>query len=114
MRKFYAAENTQKAVNTWDVLVFSSKSARDSYVESRDGYCHHFDNTIDCRAIPKRLVTEFASNWNCQRNEMNKPKPFTSECWMIFDSSYGESDIDGYIGEVVVGNPEYDSGERLF
>lgn len=107
--KFYAAENAKGFANTWDVLVFDSKKTRDEYVAENDGYDHHTQKVIDCRAIKKSQVTEFAANYN-----YSKPRPFTGECWMIQDHLRDGASIPGYIGDVVVGIPGYDSGERLF
>lgn len=111
--KYYAAINERGFANSWSVLVFSSRKARDEYVESQDGHLNpHHENLIRCRAIKKSQVTAYAANYNMNENRYNKPHPFTEECWMIYDDTGGVDDIPGYMGYVAVGTP--DDGERLF
>lgn len=112
--KFYAAENAQGFANTWDVLVFDSKKSRDEYVAERDGYNHNTQKMVDCRAIKKSQVTEFAANLCLTQNRVIKPRPFSGECWMVANILRDGAEIPGYIGDVYVGYPDSDPGERLF
>lgn len=113
--KYYAAENSRGFANTWTVLVFDSKTARDTYVEARDGYDYHSQRTIDCRAIKKSQVTQFATNYSLSQNREVKPRPFRGECWMVGDwDEMAQAEIPGYIGAVFVGVDGCDRGIRLF
>lgn len=116
MATFYAATNSYASAtdvgfsNTWNVLAFDSKTARDAFVES--------SNDLATRAITKREVTKYASNYNANRNEMNAPAPFSREYWGIVDDSpefTAAGRPGGYIGIVEVCNPdEYNNGQRVF
>lgn len=103
MPTYYAATNSYADdfsvgfSNTWNVMAFDSKAARDAFVASR--------TDAATRAIPKREVTKYASNWNNLKNEYNRPKPFSCEYWGIVDdlleySPHGAP--DGYLGTVEV------------
>jgi hypothetical protein len=111
-KKYYAAENTMGFENTWDVLVFDSKRNRDDYIERRDGYDGWTGRNIQCLAIRKNEVTQYAANYSLTHNRYNTPKPFSGECWMI--SHWHDRDAPGFIGEVFVGHPEQELGIRLY
>lgn len=105
--KYYAAINaysTESSIgfsNTWDVLVFNSKSARDDYVNN--------STALATRAIKKSEVTSYAANYNCTFNKVIKPRPFTEEFWGIDND---QKQIPGYLGYVRVCYPG--DGVRLY
>lgn len=98
--KFYAADNRYSSPtdigfsNTWYVLVFDSRKARDQYVENAEG--------LAARAITKRDVTNYAANWDMKDNRENRPRPFTGEHWAVIDDFYqvNPRTIPGCIGQV--------------
>lgn len=93
---FYAAINTYASEtdtgfsNTWGVLAFSTRAARDAYVES----------AIDLatRAITRREISNYTSR---------QPRPFTGERYIIERTprTFDDSAPDGLIGAVAVGYP---------
>lgn len=112
MTIYYAATNDYASStdvgfdNTWNVIGFESKSARDSFVESCDD--------LATRAIAKREVTKYASNWHMARNEYVKPAPFSGEYWGIQAVwGYDDNCPDGYAGHVMVCEPD-DTAPRVF
>ena len=110
MTIYYAATNSYASTtsvgfaNTWNVLGFHSKAARDAFVESRDD--------MATRAITKREVTRYASNYVLSRNEYNKPTPFSGQFWGLV-SVYWQAEPDGYAGHVMVCDPD-DTADRVF
>lgn len=102
MKKYYAIENSMGSstshgfANTWSVLVFDSKAARDKFVAE--------SVNITVEAIHKKDATRYAANWSLMFNKANRPEPFTTEYWGITDSS--DRDIPGFIGYVEVCSPD--------
>ena len=98
MKRYYAKVNSYASDishgfgNTWDVLVFDSKQARDRFVEN--------DYRVNTQAIKRSEITKVAANWSMSFNEYIKPRPFTRDYWGI--DTYEDNDIDGYIGVVEV------------
>jgi len=80
-RKYYAAENhygsstSHGFANTWYVLVFRSKSERDTWVYNQP--------TLTAKAIKRTEVIGYATNYNLSQNCTNAPRPFTPEYWGI-------------------------------
>ena len=103
--KFYAASNRYASetsvgfANTWFVLVFNSRTARDEYVQqARD---------LATRAITRRDVPRYADA---------HPKPFSGEYIGILDD---HQEIPGYVGYVNVVTPHdlhhwEDAPERFY
>ena len=108
--KFYALENHIGFGNTWSVLAFSSRNARDEHVRTLEGTLHR-GSPVVCRAVHKSRITFFAANWSLTQNREIKPRPFSGERWIIMDDG-NPGDIPGYLGHVIVGRKE--DGESLF
>jgi len=90
---FFSAEG--KFANTTTVYAWSSKKARDQYVAD--------EKTPTCRqAIYKNKVGIYAANWGNAANEMNEPKPFTSQYWGIVAIGFTEEMPAGFVGEIMV------------
>lgn len=104
MKRYYLAVNVQGFDNTWDVLVFETVSDRSDYKDECD--CRG----ILYRCIPLKLVTKYASNFNMNRNEYIKPRPFSGEYWGLREhySNWGDN-----VRIVDVCSP-YDNCERLY
>lgn len=103
MRRYYAADNgygTNTNIgfsNTWYVLVFGSRAARDHYVDTVESRA--------ARAITRRQVPHYAANWHMTQNRLIRPAPFTREYWGIEPMEYGPCP-PGCIGRVVVAHPD--------
>jgi hypothetical protein len=116
MKRYFAGQSDHGSksshgfANDWTVYAFSSKSARDSFVEKSDN--------LSCKAIPFKKVTAHAANWSLTRNEYNKPKPFSAEFWAIVPfEAWNDQGIDGCIGVVDVcfdGHPYYRDSTPLY
>jgi SRSO17 transposase len=112
--KYYAADNSYSDStsigfsNTWSVLVFNSRKARDAYVSDSP--------RLATRSIRKNEVTNYAANWLPNDNRLNEPKPFTGEFWGIVDNGYlYDDEPDGYLGHVAVCDPyDHHNISRLF
>ncbi len=87
----YASETDIGFANTWGVLAFSTRAARDAYVES----------AIDLatRAITRREISNYTSR---------QPRPFTGERYIIEHTprTLDGCAPDGMIGAVTVGYPD--------
>lgn len=106
-RRWYAAQNSYASEcssgfgNTWHVIVFDSKKARDNFVDS--------DYRVNTHSITKKEVTSYIHN---------SPKPFSGQAYVI-DSWHicyesGATD-DASIGEVIVDyTDDFDKRERLY
>ena len=110
-RNYFAADNTHGSrssvgfANTWYVLVFDSKSARDDYVAGSDN--------ISARKIKRREVTHYAENYSPSANRTNAPTPFSGEFWGIVPDS--DLHIPGLIGTVQTCYPGDDTvPEKLY
>ncbi len=90
---FYAADNqysTPTSVgfsNTWSVLAFESKTARDAWVKMDDG--------LAARAIKRTEIAKYLDR---------EPKPFTGECYALTRPYWTEDDCtpSGLIGYISV------------
>lgn len=101
--RYYAADNLYGSdtsigfTNTWRVMVFSSKAARDDFVEN---------GNRSTRSIKRREIGQY----------IPAPKPFTGEArvlntWM---DEYQSKVIPGFVGQVIIGFIGEHSGiERL-
>lgn len=89
----FASETDVGFDNTWYVLAFDSRKARDDYVSiARD---------LATRAIRRDQVTAYAENLCLNTNKTNSPKPFSGEYWGIVECyDWKLSEIDGIIGQV--------------
>lgn len=116
MKTFYAATNNHANTysvgfaNTWFVMAFGSRKARDAFVAAATDRA--------TRAITKREITRYASNWSETRNEYNRPRPFTNQYWGIVDDTPEYTALgrpDGYLGHVTVCDPDGpENGHRVF
>lgn len=111
MKRYYAATNSHSTsssmgfANTWNVMVFSSKSSRDDYVDN--------SHDLATRAIRRDEVTKYASNLDLSSGRKVKPDTFSGQYWGIVDCDYiSDDDIDGYMGHVIVCDA-YDNAQRL-
>lgn len=101
-KTYYAAENyygspsSDGFSNTWYVMAFGSKVARDEWVYGRD--------TLSARVIKRAEVMKYAPGWDQQKNEYVRPRPFTEECWAIVTEPL-EDYPDGCLGVVDVYSP---------
>lgn len=92
---FYAAINSYATptstgfANTWGVLVFATKSARDTFVDSCDD--------MATRAIVRKEIKEYVTR---------TPKPFTGERYVVehTPSTIDGNAHDGLVGAVGVGH----------
>lgn len=84
----YASETSTGFANTWGVLAFSTRAARDAYVASA--------TDLATRAITRREITQYVSR---------KPRPFTGERYIIERTprTLDGCAPDGMIGAVAVG-----------
>jgi hypothetical protein len=87
----YATETDMGFSNTWGVLAFETRAARDAYIDSADD--------LATRAITRRAVTQYVSR---------KPRPFTGERYIIEHTprTLDGCAPDGMIGAVAVGSPD--------
>lgn len=89
--KFYATYNPERFHNTYQVLAFNSKKARDEFVEK----------TNYTKAIRRKELRQY----------LDDPKPFSGERFLI-DTSIKDwfkiegKQIPGLIGQVVVKHPD--------
>ena len=86
------------------VLVFSTRKARDRYVER--------SRNLSCKAIRASEATSEAANQSMTDNDDGRPRAFTIECWVITDwhGSYPE----GCIGHLDIGSTWDDSATRFY
>ena len=97
--RYYVAENgygsstSRGFANTWNVLVFDSKSARDKYVAA--------SNNITTQAIKRTEAPRYATNYNLSTNREYRPEPFTGEFWGIVPL-YRDVEVEGCLGELEV------------
>jgi hypothetical protein len=80
----YATETSSGFANTWGVLAFETRAARDSYVRSRAD--------LATRAVTRKEIPQYVNG---------EIKPFTGERYML--GLAARDDIDGLLGEVYVG-----------
>lgn len=99
----YATNVNAGFANTWDVLVFTTKKERDSFIEN--------DSRIGTSAISKKEVTKWASNYSLTQNKHNAPRPFSGEYWGI--NVFYSDEEKGIVGKIEVCSP-YDTHERLY
>ena len=96
--RYYAVENQYGSstshgfCNTWDILVFNSKKARDSYVNE--------STNITTKSIKKAELSLYTRS----------VKPFSGEALIIIKDPNNET--PGLLGCAEVAYPEY--GERLY
>jgi hypothetical protein len=96
MPRYYAATNlyaTEDSIgfyNTWCVLVFGNKKARDRFVESA--------TDLATRPISRSSIGLY----------INSPKPFSGQAYVIHPISFvnPENKTPGLLGHVVVDDPE--------
>ena len=93
----YGSQTSEGFGNTYYVLAFDSKAARDAYVESRR------EQSIAAGPVLKKDVTTFVSS---------TPRRYSTEYYGIADVSGRAALIDGCIGYVEVYND--DNAERLY
>lgn len=92
MRRYYAANNYYGSptatgfANTWFVLAFSTRVARDHYVQE--------SGALPCRAIRREEVSRYV---------MRRPEPFTRQRYALVTAP---NTIPGCIGEVSVCEPD--------
>lgn len=97
--KYYAVNNTYSTesslgfTNTWFVLVFDSKTARDEYVANSP--------RLAARAIKRTEIGEY----------IEAPKPFSGKCWRVFCDS--ACDTKGLVGEIIIDWSDGGLGERF-
>jgi hypothetical protein len=116
MKRYFAGQSAHGSSsshgfsNDWDVYAFSSKAARDAFVEKSDN--------LSCVAIKFCDVTNKARNWSLTHNEYNEPKPFSREFWAIMPRmDEDENHIEGCIGIVDVcdeDHPFYREAQPLY
>ena len=88
---YYAAINTYSTetsvgfANTWGVLVFRDRTARDTYVAE--------DTRIATKAISRKDVPYYVTR---------APRPFSGEACVICDEGLTDK-IDGCIGTICIG-----------
>ena len=80
--------------NDWRVIVFSSKAARDRYVETTPN--------ISTKAIKASEATQRATNYSLNDNRQIAPRPFTGEYWGIVDFYDEDDHPEGAIGTLEV------------
>ena len=111
--KFYAAINAHSTpdsigfANTWTVVVFNNREARDEYVKDSD--------SVATRAINRSEVTKYAANWT--GDSYRRPTPFSGEYWgIVAVPAWSEWKAPrGYLGYVdVCHDSSPQSGQRLF
>jgi len=111
-KKYYAAVNQYGSptslgfANTWDVLVFNGRLARDAYVDAADD--------LATRAIARVEVIAYVMNTDSNGNS-TQPKPFTNEYWGIVEDipSYINPRPQSCIGSIAVCDA-YDSAIRFY
>jgi|GEM_PF-2570572 len=108
-KRFYTAESVHGSessmgfANDTIVSVFSSKAARDKYVqESRN---------VSCTAILAKEATKYAANYSLIRNKEIKPDPFSGEYWGV--CNWIDENIEGYLGTLGICNQD-DDYERFY
>lgn len=105
MKIFYSAESARGSrssrgfSNDTTVKCFSSKIARDNYVDA--------SINISCESILARDATKYATNYSLTGNGTNAPQPFTDQRWAIVNAAYSgqrddDNDVDGFIGTLEV------------
>jgi len=82
----YGSETDRGFANTWYVIAFESKAARDEYIEQ--------SKSLAATAITRREVSAHVTR---------APKPFTPERYAIIQLA---RDIPGAIGEVSAATPQ--------
>ncbi len=102
--KFYAKFNHANFANTWRVFVFSSRRARDEFVDAMD---RHWDGQNAWKAAPVKK-SEIGRTIGYEYNPYYPRALVISNAWETpFDG-----DEHAVIGEVIIDYP--DAGERLF
>jgi len=110
MKRYYAADNyygnetSTGFYNTWRVIAFSSKAARDAWVED-----HYSDMSV--RAIKRDEALHYV-----KRGGDRQPMPFTTEFWGIVKPIYC-TDLDGVegcLGHLAVCRPGEDECIRFY
>jgi len=77
------------------VLVFSTREARDRYVEQ--------SSNLSCKAIRASEATKEAANPGWVSNDDGRPRAFTTECWIIREPFDPERVPAGCIGSLEIG-----------
>ena len=88
----YGSSTSHGFCNTWNILVFSSKKARDNYVDQSPN--------ITTQSIKRSELSLYT----------RPVTPFKGECLVI--DEYQDNRFEGLLGTVIVAYPEY--GERLY
>ena len=108
MKKYYAAENyygsdtSVGGYNTWFVVAFTSKQARDKWVDDQE--------PMSARAIRRVEVTKYQTQGGCK-----EPMRFTDQYWGFRNIlEYTDQHPDGYIGHLEVCDTTFYQGERLY
>ncbi len=101
-KRYFAAESahgnesSHGFSNDTIVRVFSSRTARDAYVEE--------SRNVSCHAIAARLATSFAANWSMTHNCNIAPRPFSEEFWGIVTDA--DNDLSCCLGTLEVCRPD--------
>lgn len=101
--KFCAKYNKMGFGNTNDVLVFSSKEARDEFVTKHESCAE---------AITVKKATYWAANYSLTDNREIKPRPFSPEYWGIVNlrTDCGED----YLGDLEVCTENWSNAPRFY
>lgn len=93
----YGTESSVGFANTWRVVAFDSKNARDSWVEQRGR------KDISARAIKRAEIGRYLDG---------PPKPFSGDayCWEMSHKQPLDDDVPGYAGSIVIGHPSEHEG----
>lgn len=103
-RRHYAAMNQMGFDNSWEVFVFDSRRARDTYVDQHD----------QAIAITSRQATAYAANYSMAENRPMRPRPFTDERWMIYRWDDPSAMPQGCLGRVEVGHLDDQDSVSLY
>ena len=92
----HGSESSHGFANDTIVLVFDSKQARDKYVER--------SRNLSCKAIRASEATSEAANQSLTSNDDGRPRPFSSECWIIRVLDHPDWTDWGCIGVLEIGS----------
>lgn len=107
--KYYAggsshgSETSYGFSNDWFVYVFKDKQSRDKFIEE--------EPNISVKAIKRKDVIKYATNFDLNSNKDHKPEPFTGQYWGIVDN--WDNNPEGCIGQIEVCQPD-DNYERFY
>ena len=102
-KRFFSSESAHGSESSYGfsndtiVLVFSTREARDCYVLGRSIGTSRKGRNLSCKAIRASEATREAAN-------VRRPRPFSSECWIIRVLDHPDFTTWGCIGVLEIGS----------